>query len=209
MYGHSLLQYPAILPSHQSNRKIATQLTSVGLAHTRPILTWSQLYSTVLCVWHNKVKGWPCVSSSSSLSQMYRQDCSFVEHENHVAVPKYCSIVYVVPHSKLCMFHSGFGLLLLSCKRVPCVEHLIPYSGKLWGRKLLQIGEKYDFHGENVRGLLAFAAPKVPHSQISVRKRTQMATKLRNSQNFSPRKFPAKFAWLYMHILSRYNLLQL
>ena len=31
---------------------------------------------------------------------------------------------------------------------------------KFRGRKLSQIGEKYDFHGENVRGLLASAAPK-------------------------------------------------
>ena len=178
MYGHSLLQYPAILSSHQSNRKIATQLTSVGLAHPRPILTWSQLYSTVLCVWHNKVKGWPCVSSSSSLSQMHRQDCSFVEHENHVAVPKYCSIVYVVPHSKLCMYHSGFGLLLLSYKRVPCVEHLIPYSGKLWGRKLSRIA--------------CFCHAKGCYALEFCRKLSWIAINCKIRESFLPWKFPAK-----------------
>ena len=32
--------------------------------------------------------------------------------------------------------------------------------GNFWGRKLLWIGEKYDFHGEIFRRLHAFAVPK-------------------------------------------------
>ena len=36
----------------------------------------------------------------------------------------------------------------------------IPYSGKLSRKKTLQIGEKYNFRGENFRGLLTSAAPK-------------------------------------------------
>ena len=59
----------------------------------------------------------------------------------------------------------------------------IPYSGKL-----SQIGEKYDFHRENFRGLLTFAALKVPHPQILRRKLSRIATKLRNSRKFSPSK---------------------
>jgi len=56
------------------------------------------------------------------------------------------------------------------------------------GRKLLQIGEKYDFHRENFRGLLAFAAPRTPLPQISRRKLSRIATKPRNSCKFSPSK---------------------
>ena len=33
-------------------------------------------------------------------------------------------------------------------------------AGNFRGRKLSQIGEKYDFHGENFHGLLTFAASK-------------------------------------------------
>ena len=43
------------------------------------------------------------------------------------------------------------------------------------GRKLSQIGEKYDFHGENFRGLLAFATPKDATPQISWRKLLHIA----------------------------------
>ena len=39
-------------------------------------------------------------------------------------------------------------------------------AGNFLERKLSRIGEKYDFRGENLRGLLAFAAPR----QISRRK---------------------------------------
>ena len=39
-------------------------------------------------------------------------------------------------------------------------------AGNFRGRKFLQIGENYDFCEENFRGLLAFAAPKVPRPQI-------------------------------------------
>ena len=51
------------------------------------------------------------------------------------------------------------------------------YTGNFRGRKPSQIGEKYDFCGENFHGLLAFAAPKVPHPQILQRKLSRIATK--------------------------------
>ena len=40
----------------------------------------------------------------------------------------------------------------IQCKNVYCI------AGNFRGRKLVQIGEKYDFCGENFRRLLAFAA---------------------------------------------------
>ena len=64
----------------------------------------------------------------------------------------------------------------------------IPYSGKFSREKLLRIGEKYDFRGENLRGLPAFAAPKVRCPQILWIKLSQIATKPRNSRKFSPSK---------------------
>ena len=59
------------------------------------------------------------------------------------------------------------------------------------GRKLSQIGDKYDFRKENFRGLLACAAPKNATPQILQRKLSLIATKPRNSWKFLPRKFPA------------------
>ena len=44
------------------------------------------------------------------------------------------------------------------CTNNLCCE--LPYSGKLSREKLSQIGEKYDFHWENLRRLLAFTMPK-------------------------------------------------
>ena len=76
-------------------------------------------------------------------------------------------------------------------------------AGNFRERKLLRIGEKYDFHGENVRGLLAFAAPKDATPQISWRKLSCIATKPRNSQKFSPLKvFRYTVATdIFLHIL--------
>ena len=36
----------------------------------------------------------------------------------------------------------------------------VPIAGNFRGRKLSRIGQKYDFCGENFRGLLACAVPK-------------------------------------------------
>ena len=47
---------------------------------------------------------------------------------------------------------------------------------------------KYDFHGENFRGLLAFAVPKDVTPHISPRKLSHIATKPQNLQKFSPSK---------------------
>ena len=64
----------------------------------------------------------------------------------------------------------------------------IPYSGKLWGRKLSRI-EKYDFHGENFCRLLPFAAPMDALSPNFVEKTfANIATKPRNSWKLSPLK---------------------
>ena len=60
--------------------------------------------------------------------------------------------------------------------------------GNFQGRKLSLICEKYDFRGENFRRLLAFAVPKDATPQISWRKLSHIATKLRNSRKFSPSK---------------------
>ena len=61
-------------------------------------------------------------------------------------------------------------------------------SGKLSRRKLLRIGGKDDFRGENFSGLLACAVPRTPHPQILWRKLLLIATKLRNLRKFSPSK---------------------
>ena len=59
---------------------------------------------------------------------------------------------------------------------------------KFGGRKLSRIGEKYDFRGENFRGLLTFAAPKDTTPPILRRTHLRIATKLRNPRKFSPLK---------------------
>ena len=61
-------------------------------------------------------------------------------------------------------------------------------AGNFRGRKLSQIGEKYDFCRENFRGLLAFAVPKDAMPQISRTKLSRKATKPRDSHKFSPSK---------------------
>ena len=70
----------------------------------------------------------------------------------------------------------------------PCTNKTYHIAGNFWGRKLSQIGEKYDFSEENFRGLLTFAAPKVPHLQILQRKLSHITTKPQNSRKFSPSK---------------------
>ena len=79
-------------------------------------------------------------------------------------------------------------------------------AGNFRERKLLRIGEKYDFRGENVRRLLAFAAPKDTTPQITWRKLSRIATKPRNSQKFSPLKVfrytvATEYSDIFLHIL--------
>ena len=62
---------------------------------------------------------------------------------------------------------------------------VLPYSGKLSREKTFA---KYDFRGKNFCRWLAFAAPKVPCSQISWRKISQIAAKPQNSRKFLPLK---------------------
>ena len=57
-------------------------------------------------------------------------------------------------------------------------------AGNFRGRKLLRNWRKYD-RGENFSGLLAFAVVKDAMPQISWRKLSRIATKLRNSWKFS------------------------
>ena len=65
------------------------------------------------------------------------------------------------------------------------VWNSIPYSGKLAREKTFANWWKYDFRGENFRGLLAFAMLKDATPQISWRKLSRIATKPRNSRKFS------------------------
>ena len=59
-------------------------------------------------------------------------------------------------------------------------------AGNFRGRKLLQIGEKYDFRRENFRRL---PCQRMPRPQISRTKLLQIATKLRQiRKKFSPSK---------------------
>ena len=74
--------------------------------------------------------------------------------------------------------------------------------GNFQGRKLSRIGEKYNFHGENFRGMLALPCQRTPCPQISQRKLLQIATKPRNLQEFSPSKvcniwYLAPCQWIY------------
>ena len=57
--------------------------------------------------------------------------------------------------------------------------HTYRIAGNFRERKLSQICEKYDFRWENFRGLLAFAVQKDATPQISQRKLSCIATKLR------------------------------
>ena len=77
-----------------------------------------------------------------------------------------------------------------ACVSVLCVLQRTCYHivGNFRGRKLSQIGEKYNFHGENFRRLLAFAVPKDATPQILQRKLSHIATNPQNSQKFSPSK---------------------
>ena len=62
-------------------------------------------------------------------------------------------------------------------------------AGNFRERKLSQIGEKYNFRGENFHRLLTFAAPKDARlRRILQRKLSQIATKTRNSRKFSSSK---------------------
>ena len=76
------------------------------------------------------------------------------------------------------------------CVSVLCVLQRTCYHivGNFRGRKLSQIGEKCNFHGENFRRLLAFAVPKDATPQILQRKLLRIATKPQNLRNFSPSK---------------------
>ena len=68
------------------------------------------------------------------------------------------------------------------------VFHMYRIAGNFQGRKLLRIGEKYEFHGENFHRLLACAAPRTTCPQILRRKLSRIATKTWNLQKFSPSK---------------------
>ena len=74
-----------------------------------------------------------------------------------------------------------FVIVILTC----CQEYRI--AGNFRGRKLLQTGEKYDFHRENFRRLLACAMPKDATPPNFVEKNFT-ATKPGNLRRFSPLK---------------------
>ena len=58
-------------------------------------------------------------------------------------------------------------------------------AGNFQGRKLSRIGEKYNFHGGNFRGLLTFATPKDAMPQILRKKLSCIVTKPWNLWKFS------------------------
>ena len=68
------------------------------------------------------------------------------------------------------------------------ISFCVPYSGKLSREKTFANWWKYDFRGENFRGLPAFVMPKDTTLQISWRKLSCIAAKPRNLQKFSPSK---------------------
>ena len=96
----------------------------------------------------------------------------------------------------VCMFAWLLGITYqkIQMRTCKCSERLSVHTdiyriaGNFQGRKLSQIGEKYDFRGENFCGLLAFAVPKDGMPQILRRKLLRIATKLRNSHKFSSSK---------------------
>ena len=84
------------------------------------------------------------------------------------------------------------GLPLCSLPRygmaVVTLLHVYRIAGNFRGRKLSRIG---DFSRENFHGLLACAAPKMPHPQNLQRKLSRIATKPQNSRKFFPLKVSA------------------
>ena len=79
--------------------------------------------------------------------------------------------------------HYVWGLYLCYC-----VQYSI--AGNFRGRNFCELVKKYNFRRENFCKLLAFACPRMPRPppQISWRKLSWIATKLRNSRNFSALK---------------------
>ena len=87
-----------------------------------------------------------------------------------------------------CALNGSFALQRFNGSNAIKILNGIPYSGKLSREKTFANWWKYDFRRENFRGLLAFAVPKDATPQISRRKLSCIATKLRNSWKFSPSK---------------------
>ena len=94
---------------------------------------------------------------------------------------------------------SAYGHSQLNCPTwvwvVTCKKELKWFNyriaGNFQGRKLLWIGEKYNFRRENFRGLLTFAAPKDATLQISRRKLSCIAQNHEIRESFLPWKFSA------------------
>ena len=85
------------------------------------------------------------------------------------------------------MSHTSSDILLAILCVICCFVYHI--AGRFQGRKLLQIGEKYDLCRENFRGLFAFAALKdvmLPNFMEKIFSNTHKI--LQNSWKFSPSK---------------------
>ena len=84
------------------------------------------------------------------------------------------------------------NLRVLSLKLHQHVPYMINeryrIAGNFRGRKLSWIGKKWPFCGENFCGILKPINRWVRHAQISRRKLSRVALKLRNSWMFSPSK---------------------
>ena len=61
-----------------------------------------------------------------------------------------------------------------------------PIAGNF--QKLSRISERYNFRGENFRGLLALLRQRMPRPKFCGKKLLRFATKPRNSRKFSPSK---------------------
>ena len=87
--------------------------------------------------------------------------------------------------------HTAHGWIKLINLATPHLACIYCIAGNFQGRKLSRIGKNYNFRRENFHRLLACAAPKDAHPQISQRKLSQTATNREIREGFLPQKFPA------------------
>ena len=92
-----------------------------------------------------------------------------------------------------CRDKAVINIYIQSCKNINTLiwdSHCTKYriAGNFQGRKLSRIGEKYNFHRENFRGLLAFAVPKDAMPPNFVEKTFVNSHKTVKFVKFSPSK---------------------
>ena len=93
-----------------------------------------------------------------------------------------------------------------ACSSQAHAHNCVPYSGNFQGRKLSQIGEKYNFHRENFCGLLTHAVPKDTTPPNFMEKTFVNSHKMQNVQKFSPSSFQLySMLLLFIHTLIRHS----